>query len=48
MQLVITLRDHVLDWYMSLDVNNPHGVPKTIAYMKKLLVNKFQKPILED
>jgi hypothetical protein len=40
-QLSITLRDWALDWYMSLDVNNPHGVPKTIADVKKLLVNEF-------
>jgi hypothetical protein len=47
-QLAITLRDHTLDWYMSLDVNSPQGVPKTIADVKKLLVNEFQKPNSED
>jgi hypothetical protein len=47
MQLVITLRDCALDWYMSLDANSPQGVPKTIADMKKLLVNELQKPRLE-
>jgi hypothetical protein len=47
-QLAITLRDHALDWYMSLDVNNPPGVTKTIADVKKLLINEFQKPISED
>jgi hypothetical protein len=47
-QLSITLRDHALDWYMSLDVNSPQGVPKTITDMKKLLVNEFQKPSSED
>jgi hypothetical protein len=33
---------------MSLDVNSPQGVPKTIADVKKLLVNEFQKPNSED
>jgi hypothetical protein len=33
---------------MSLDVNSPQGVPKTIADVKKLLVNEFQKPSSED
>jgi hypothetical protein len=33
---------------MNLDVNNPQVVPKTIIEMKKILVNEFQKPILED
>jgi hypothetical protein len=47
-KLAITLRDHALDWYMSLDVNSPQGVPKTIADVKKLLVNEFQKPSSED
>jgi len=43
-QLSITLRDHALDWYMSLDVNSPPGETNTIEDMKKLLINKFQKP----
>jgi hypothetical protein len=47
-QLSITLRDHTLDWYMILDVNSPHGVLKTIADIKKLLVNEFQKPSSEE
>jgi hypothetical protein len=47
-QLEITLRDHALDWYMRLDVNSPQGIPKTIADMKKILVNEFQNPSLED
>jgi hypothetical protein len=47
-QLVITLRDHALDWYMSLDVKIPQGVPKTIEDMKNLLVNEFQEPSSED
>jgi hypothetical protein len=47
-QLAITLRDHALDWYMSLDVNSPQGVLKTIADVKKLLVDEFQKPSSKD
>jgi hypothetical protein len=47
-QLAITLRDHTLDWYMNLYVNNPPGRTQTIAYVKKLLINEFQKPSLED
>jgi hypothetical protein len=42
------LRDHTIDWYMSLDVNNPLGVTRTITYVKKLLINEFQKPNSED
>jgi hypothetical protein len=48
MQLSITLRDHALDWYMSLDVNIPPVVTRTIADVKKLLLNEFQKPNSED
>jgi hypothetical protein len=44
MQLEITLRDNALEWYMSLDVNSPPGVTRTIADVKKLLINEFQKP----
>jgi hypothetical protein len=29
-QLAITLRDHALDWYMSLDTNSPRGTTKMI------------------
>jgi len=47
-QLVITLRDRALDWYMSLATNNPPGTTITIADIKKLLINEFQKPSLED
>jgi hypothetical protein len=43
-QLEITLRDHALDWYMSLPTNNPPRTTKTIADIKKLLINEFQKP----
>jgi hypothetical protein len=47
-QLVITLRDHTLDLYMSLETYNPPGTTKTIADAKKLLINEFQKPSSED
>jgi hypothetical protein len=47
-QLEITLRDHTLDWYMSLATNNPPGTTRTIADIKKLLINEFQKPSSED
>jgi hypothetical protein len=40
-QLAITLRDRVLDWYMSLAVNNPPGTTRMIIDVKKLLINKF-------
>jgi hypothetical protein len=47
-QLVITLRDPTLDWYMSLSTNNPPGTTNTIADIKKLLINELQKPSSED
>jgi hypothetical protein len=47
-QLEIVLRDWALDWYMNLDVNSPHGIRKTIADVKKIMVNKFHKLISED
>jgi hypothetical protein len=43
-QLAITLRDRALDWYMSLAINNPPRTTRTIADIKKLLINEFQKP----
>jgi hypothetical protein len=46
-QLSIMLRDRALDWYMGLVVNNPPGTTQTIEYVKKLLINEFQKPNLE-
>jgi hypothetical protein len=46
--LAITLRDRALDWYMSLATNNPPGTTRTIADIKKLLINEFHKPSLED
>jgi hypothetical protein len=33
---------------MSLATNNPLGTTKTIADIKKLLINEFQKMSLED
>jgi hypothetical protein len=33
---------------MSLAVNSPPGVTRTIADVKKLLINEFQKPSSED
>jgi hypothetical protein len=47
-QLSITLRDYPLNWYTSLATNNPPGSTRTIANIKKLLINEFQKPSLED
>jgi hypothetical protein len=47
-QLEITLRDYALDWYISLNVNNPPRLTNTIVDVKKLLINEFQKPISED
>jgi hypothetical protein len=41
-------RDRALDWYMSLAVNSPLGKTQTIAYVKKLLINEFQKPSSKD
>jgi hypothetical protein len=32
---------------MSLDINSPLGVTKTIVDVKKILINEFQKPISE-
>jgi hypothetical protein len=46
--LTIMLRDHALDWYMILDVNSPPRVTKTIADVKKLLINEFQNSSSED
>jgi hypothetical protein len=47
-QLSITLRDHTLDWYMSLAANSLSGTTRMIGDIKKLLINEFQKPTLED
>jgi hypothetical protein len=47
-QLAITLRDRALDWYMSLDTNSAPGMTRTLADIKKLLINEFQKPSSED
>jgi hypothetical protein len=47
-QLAIMLRDHALDWYMSLDTNSAPGMTRRLADIKKLLINEFQKLISED
>jgi hypothetical protein len=47
-QLAIMLRDHALDWYMSLDVNNAHETTRTLKDINKLLINEFKKPSSED
>jgi hypothetical protein len=46
-KLVITIMDRALDWYMSLATNNPPRTTRTIADIKKLLINEFQKPSSE-
>jgi hypothetical protein len=47
-QLAITLRDHALDWYMSLAANSQPGTTRAIEDMKRILINEFQKPISYD
>jgi hypothetical protein len=47
-QLAIMVRDHALDWYMSLATKSPSGTTKTIGDIKNLLINEFQKPSSED
>jgi len=47
-QISIALRDHALDWYMSLDTNNPPRTTRMIVDIKKLLINEFHKTSLED
>jgi hypothetical protein len=47
-QLEITLRDFALDWYMSLVTNSAPGMTRTLAYIKMLLINDFQKLSSED
>jgi hypothetical protein len=42
-QLVITLRDHAVDWYMSLDMNSSPRMTTTLVDIKKSLINEFQK-----
>jgi hypothetical protein len=48
MQLSIMLRDRALDSYMSLYVNSPPRVTRTITDVKKLLINEFHNPRSED
>jgi hypothetical protein len=47
-QLAIILIDHGLEWYMSLDTKNAPGMTRTLADIKKLLINEFQKLSSED
>jgi hypothetical protein len=47
-ELEITLRDRALDWYISLATNNPPWTTRTIADIKKLLINEFHNMSLED
>jgi hypothetical protein len=47
-QLAITFRNHALDWYMNLAVNNPQGAPGTVAEIKQALITEFQRPKSED
>jgi hypothetical protein len=47
-QLATTLRDRALDWYVSLDTNSAPGMTRTLVDIKKLLINKFQKPSSKD
>jgi hypothetical protein len=47
-QLAITLRDHTLYWYMSLDTKSAPRTTRTLTNIKKLLIKEFQKPISED
>jgi len=42
------LRDCALDWYMSLDTKSAPGMMRTLEDIKKLLINEFQKLIIED
>jgi hypothetical protein len=43
-QIAITLRDHALDWYMSLDANSAPRTTRTLEDIKKLMIKEFQKP----
>ena len=47
-QLEIALRDHALYLFMILAANNPPGTTRTIADIKKLRINEFQKLSSED
>jgi hypothetical protein len=46
--LVITFKDRAIDWYMGISTNNPTGKPTTVAYVKRQLINEFQKPSSKD
>jgi hypothetical protein len=47
-QFAITLRDHELDWYMSLYENSAPGMTRTLTDIKNSLINEFQKLSSED
>jgi hypothetical protein len=47
-QLEIMFRNHVLDWYMNLAVNNPQGGPGTLEEIKHARITKFQRSKSED
>jgi hypothetical protein len=47
-QVAITFTNHALDWFMILVVNIPQESPKSIAYARKTLDNKIQRPNSED
>jgi hypothetical protein len=46
--LAITLRDHTLDWYMSLATNSLPRTFRMIGDINKLLINEFHKPSSKD
>jgi hypothetical protein len=45
--LIITFRNHALDWYMGLTTNSSQGAPTTVTDVKKTLINEFHQPSLE-
>jgi hypothetical protein len=47
-QLTIIFRNRALEWFMSLSMKNLQGAPKTVANVKKELINEFQRPSSED
>jgi hypothetical protein len=48
LQLTIMLRDRALDWYMILAVKSPPRTTRTIADVKKILINSLHKLSSED
>jgi hypothetical protein len=47
-QLAIILRDHALDWYMSLFANSLTGTTIMIGDIKKFMINEFHNLSSED